>query len=198
MRNTKVPPTCRAYAQLNSAVRTSPTCGFPVGDGLKRTRTAPAWSVTRYHPVGQRTDVLNAYRHLVARQHRPDARGRAGEEYVAGEQGHEARDVRHQGRDVEDQVGRTSVLTELAVDPGLDLEVVGVEVGLDPRTQWAERVEPLGSRPLSVAHLQIAGRDVVAGGVAVDHLGDVLGVDVAADPPDDHGELALVVQVLGL
>src|SRR5690606_34834046 len=26
--------------QLNSAVRTSPTCGLPVGDGQKRTRTA--------------------------------------------------------------------------------------------------------------------------------------------------------------
>ena len=39
MRNTNVPPMCRAYAQLNSAVRMRPTCGVPVGDGQKRTRT---------------------------------------------------------------------------------------------------------------------------------------------------------------
>jgi len=38
MRNTKVPPVCRAHAQLNRAVRTIPTCGVPVGDGQKRTR----------------------------------------------------------------------------------------------------------------------------------------------------------------
>src|SRR5262245_21063704 len=196
MRNTNIPPTCRAYAQLNNAVRTSPTCGFPVGDGLKRTRTGPAWSVTRYHPVGQRTDVLDGHRHLVTRLHRPHPGGSAGEQYVAGEQGHEARDVRHEGRDVEDQVRRTRVLTELAVDPGLDLEVVGFEVGLDPRAQRAERVETLGPRPLAVANLQIARRHVVADGVAVDHLVDVVGVDVAADPADDHGELALVVQAV--
>src|SRR5690606_7647065 len=41
MRKTKVPPTWRAYAQLNRAVRMSPTCGVPVGEGQKRTRTAP-------------------------------------------------------------------------------------------------------------------------------------------------------------
>ena len=39
MRNTKVPPWCRANAQLNSAVLASPTCGVPVGDGQKRART---------------------------------------------------------------------------------------------------------------------------------------------------------------
>ena len=47
MRKTKVPPVCRACAQLNSAVRTMPTCGRPVGDGQKRTRTSePVAAVT--------------------------------------------------------------------------------------------------------------------------------------------------------
>ncbi len=39
MRKTNVPPVCRAYAQLNRAVRMRPTCGVPVGDGQNRTRT---------------------------------------------------------------------------------------------------------------------------------------------------------------
>ncbi len=32
MRKTKVPPVCRAYAQLNKHVRTIPTWGVPVGE----------------------------------------------------------------------------------------------------------------------------------------------------------------------
>ena len=40
MRKTNVPPVCRACAQLNSAVRISPTCTIPVGDGQNRVRTA--------------------------------------------------------------------------------------------------------------------------------------------------------------
>ena len=40
MRNTNVPPMWRAYAQLNRAVRISPTCGVPVGEGQNRTRTS--------------------------------------------------------------------------------------------------------------------------------------------------------------
>src|SRR6187549_1304105 len=48
MRKTSVPPLWRAYAQLNSTVRISPTCGRPVGEGQKRTRTsAPEAVVVR-------------------------------------------------------------------------------------------------------------------------------------------------------
>ena len=36
---TNVPLLCFANAQLKSAVLTIPTCGSPVGDGQKRTRT---------------------------------------------------------------------------------------------------------------------------------------------------------------
>jgi hypothetical protein len=51
VRNTKVPPTWRAYAQLNSAVRMSPTCGVPVGEGQKRTRVAdPAAASVTFPP----------------------------------------------------------------------------------------------------------------------------------------------------
>src|ERR671929_234160 len=40
MRKTNVPPVCRACAQLNSAVRSRPTCTVPVGDGQNRVRVA--------------------------------------------------------------------------------------------------------------------------------------------------------------
>eukprot|EP00882_Tetradesmus_deserticola_P021998 GHRQ01023867.1.p2 GENE.GHRQ01023867.1~~GHRQ01023867.1.p2 ORF type:complete len:117 (-),score=12.65 GHRQ01023867.1:266-616(-) len=35
--STNLPPTLRAYSQLNSAVRAPPTCKLPVGEGAKRT-----------------------------------------------------------------------------------------------------------------------------------------------------------------
>ena len=64
-----------------------------------------------------------------------------------------------------------------------DREVGGVEVGLDPRAERAERVEALGPRPLAVGALQVARRDVVGDGVAVDALGGVLGLDTLGDRP---------------
>src|SRR5438874_1390088 len=39
IRSTNVPPVCRAYSQLNRAVRAPPMCKNPVGLGAKRTRT---------------------------------------------------------------------------------------------------------------------------------------------------------------
>src|ERR1700761_2620440 len=36
MRRRKVPPVCRAYSQLNRAVRAPPICSMPVGEGAKR------------------------------------------------------------------------------------------------------------------------------------------------------------------
>ena len=42
MRRMNVPPCARAKSQLYRAVRTPPTCRYPVGLGAKRTRTPPA------------------------------------------------------------------------------------------------------------------------------------------------------------
>src|SRR5512144_1334349 len=98
IRNTNVPPTCRANAQLNSAVRARPTCGLPVGDGQNLTRTAEpsaeAGSVTGYHLVGQRPDARDRHVDLVTRVHRTDTLGGAGEDDVAGQQRHHGGDVR--------------------------------------------------------------------------------------------------------
>src|SRR5688500_6049646 len=105
MRNTKVPPWCRANAQLKSAVRASPTCGDPVGDGQNLTLTGASTpslpftvsavrSVTPLHLVRQGPDALDDHVHLVADAHRADALGGAGEDYVTGQQRHHAGDVR--------------------------------------------------------------------------------------------------------
>ena len=51
MRKISVPPVCRAYAQLNSAVRIIPTCGVPVGEGQKRTRTSEPVAVEKGREV---------------------------------------------------------------------------------------------------------------------------------------------------
>src|ERR671911_1207091 len=118
IRNTNVPPKCRANAQLNNVVRMRPTCGLPVGEGEKRTRTSdgarspstsssavPTRSVTgitrassrgggRDHAVGQRADAFDGDGDLVALDDRPDAGRGAGEDDVAREQGERIADVR--------------------------------------------------------------------------------------------------------
>ena len=99
---------------------------------------------------------------------------------------------------VVDHVGGRAVLHDLAVEARDDPLAGGVEVGLDPRAERAEGVEALGARPLAVAALQVAGRDVVGDGVAEDDGQGVLGLDVLAEPADDDGELALVADLRGL
>src|ERR1700709_1318538 len=117
MRSTRVPPKCRAKAQLKRAERTLPTCRLPVGDGGNRTRTASGatfprtgspWtgSVTLNHLVGQVADALDRDLDLVTDVHGTDALGGSGEDHVARQQRHHAGDVGDQGRYVEDQVGR--------------------------------------------------------------------------------------------
>jgi hypothetical protein len=50
---------CLAYAQLKSAVRMSPTCGVPVGDGQKRTRTSlPVAVLNGYAAAEEVSDIV--------------------------------------------------------------------------------------------------------------------------------------------
>ena len=87
--------------------------------------------------------------------------------------------------------------TRPAVQARADGQVVDGELvgGDQPRAERAEGVEALGAGPLQVALLQVAGGDVVGHGVAEHHLGHALRRDVLAQPADDDGELALVVDV---
>ena len=220
MRNTRVPPVCRAHAQLNSAVRTRPTCGVPVGDGQKRTRTAgvPEGLLMVRHRVSAR--ALPAHR-PGGRQRRttgfastpipsiststrwpcrtsPTPAGVPVRMHVAGQQRERAADVRDEVGDVEDHVGRAAVL-----------DGAPVQARCGPRRSATSRSVtihgPSGqdvSKPLARAHcpsaaLRVAGGDVVGAGVAEDHLADALARDVLADPADDDRELALVVHLVG-
>src|SRR5215831_5713001 len=199
LRSTNVPPVERANAQSYSAVRTLPTCRSPLGEGANRTLTPPGpapWSVTAGHRVGERSDVLDGHRYLVSVLERADPRGRPGEQHVAGEQRHHATGIGDQRRHVVQQLRRPGPLPDLAVDRGDQLQVGGVGVGLNPRPQRAERVESLCPRPLAIPLLQVACGDIVGAGIAKDHAGRLAGRHLPAQPADDEGELALVVNTL--
>src|SRR5918999_1376450 len=114
MRRTSFPPVCRAKSQLNRNVRTSPTCGLPVGDGGKRTRMGR--SVTGGDPIREAADAGNRDLDLVTDLHRADAVGGAGEDHVARQEGHHAGDVGDQGGDVEDQVLGRPILLQVTVE----------------------------------------------------------------------------------
>src|SRR5580704_10777140 len=205
IRSTKVPPVCRANAQSYSAVRMLPTCRSPLGEGAKRTRTPPpgglpaggVCSVTVPHRVVQRPDVLDGHGHFVSVLQGPDARRGAGQQHIAGQQGHHGADVLDQRGHVVQQLRGARLLADFTVHLGGELEVGGVGVGLDPGAQRAERVEPLGPGPLAVPGLQVAGGHVVGAGVAEDDLARLGRGNLTAKPPDDHRQLALVVHPLG-
>src|SRR5215510_143654 len=210
IRSTNVPPVEWANAQSYRAVRTLPTCRSPLGEGANRTLTPPGpapsrrapppgpapWSVTAGHRVGERSYVLDGHRYLVSVLERADPRGRPGEQHVAGDQRHHATGVGDQRRHVVQQLRRPGPLADLTVDRGHQLQVGGVDVGLDPRPQRAERVESLRPRPLAVPLLQVARGDIVGAGVAGDHAGRLAGRHLPEQPADDEGELALVVDAL--
>src|SRR5450631_3342223 len=86
---------------------------------------------------------------------RPDARRSPGQDDIARQQGEGLRDVGDQDCHAVDHVGCPAVLHHLTIAAGDDGEVAGVEVGLDPRPQRAERVEAFGPGPLTIAALKI-------------------------------------------
>src|SRR5215467_12757486 len=136
MRKTRVPWWCRAYAQLNRAVRTRPTCGLPVGDGQKRTRTGePGALATLDNLVGESADAFDGDGDLVADGERSDACRGAREDHVAGEQRHGLGDVDDQILDRVDHLAGAAELALFAVDRELDGQVGRggeVEVRLHP------------------------------------------------------------------
>src|SRR5580692_10127456 len=198
IRRTNTPPVWRAKAQSYSAVLMLPTCRSPLGDGAKRTRTRSlSFSVTVNHPVAERSDALDRDGYLVAVGQRPDAGRGAGQQHVAGQQRHHGADVADQLGHVVQQLRRPRVLLDLTVHRRAQLQVSRVQVGLDPRAERAERVEPLGPGPLAVPGLEIPGGDVVGAGVAEDDLRHPLGGHVPAEPADHDGQLALEIDPLG-
>ena len=127
-----------------------------------------------------------------------DAARRAGRDDVAGLQRERHRAVADDLGDAEVHLRGARVLEDLVVDPALDLERlrIGDLVGRhEGRAHRAEGVERLATRPLAVAELEVARRDVVEGGVAEDVLEGVGGRHAAGGSSDDDGELGLVVDL---
>ena len=106
---------------------------------------------------------------------RADAHGRAGGDDVARQERHDRGDAGDQVLDREDEALGVAGLAPLAVDPGLDLDGVGIDVGGDAGPDGTEGVEGLGPGRLAVAPLDVAGGDVVEAGVAEDVLARPLG-----------------------
>src|SRR5918997_939493 len=117
----------------------------------------------------------------------------AGEEHVAGEQGHDPGDEGQQLGHAVLQLGGAGLLAHVPVDQRVDGQVARVKVGLDPGAERAEGVEALGPRPLAVGPLQVARGDVVGAGEAEHGLDGVGRLEAADQLADDYGQLALEV-----
>src|SRR5699024_10428605 len=166
MRKTRVPPWWRAKAQLNRAVRINPTCGVPVGDGQNRTRTAgadvalmsarlalgararSAWSAAADHRIAQHPDALDVDLDGLTVDDRPHTGRGAGQDHIARQQGHHLGDPRDDLGHGVDQRSGVSVLDDLTVTAGDHGQVRRIQIGLDPRSQRAERVMALAPGPL--------------------------------------------------
>ena len=107
----------------------------------------------------------------VARLHRPRVGGRAGEDDVARLQGDQPAEVGEQVGDRPDQVGGRTLLDDLAVQVGADLEVGRVELGggHQLRADRAEAVLALDPQHrAAVGVAEVVEADVVGRGVAGD------------------------------
>src|SRR5436190_17051131 len=127
-----------------------------------------------------------------------DARRRAGEDQVTRLEGAEARRVRDEAAHAEDQLGGVPVLEQFAVQALHDAEAAAVAELRHRNERFAERaegVEPLAARPLLVAVLQVARRDVVRAAVAGDEVERVVLGDPAPGAADLDSELRLGVDV---
>src|SRR6266513_58450 len=94
-----------------------------------------------FHGIDQRRKSLDADFEAVAGFNRPDAAGRAGQDHVAGQQGHVRRDKADEMVAVEDELAGVRVLPQLTVLEKLDGQIVRIDFRFDVRSQRRERVE---------------------------------------------------------
>src|SRR5215211_3867536 len=171
-------------------------------------RSGPVHALVRLDGVGQASEALYLDRHLVPcfQPHlrvagRADARWRASDYDVAGEEGHALGEEGDELGDREDHLRRRPVLHDLTVQDASDREVLRIfdlVPGRDVRPYGAEGVYRLAARPLSaLRELEVARGDVVGVRVAEDVTWGLGLGDVAGGPSDNDGELGLVVGLLG-
>jgi hypothetical protein len=106
-------------------------------------------------------------------------------------------------RDGDEHLGGVAALPDLAVDPQLHRQRLGVGhlvLGYDPGTDRAEGVDGLGEGEHTGLHLpalDVTGGDVVEDRVPGDVVLGFVGAEELADLADDDGQLELVVELLG-
>src|SRR5688572_25753006 len=150
--------------------------GDKEGERLSPARRSPAnvGGITGLaDPIPQDADPLDLHLHLVARLHLLRLSRGAGVDEVARRQGDEAADVTDHGGAVEEQIGGVLLLHHLAIEAGLQEDLVVVEAGDDGGTAGGEGVGALGPPPLQAlarAALPLPFADVVAAGDAEDRF----------------------------
>src|SRR3954447_11851164 len=122
----------------------------------------------------------------------------SGVDHIPRVERHELGQVPDEVVHAEDHVLGVPVLPELAVHPQPQPEVLRIahRIGRrDPGTERVERRAVLALVPLAPAfELELAFADVIADGVAGDHLGGIgAQVEIAGRPSDHHRQLDLVV-----
>src|ERR1041385_5774609 len=175
---------------------TAPPTTYASGESLRN--AGKSASSSSRNDIAQRADPLDLHFDDVAGRERPDARGRAGEDHVTRQHGHDRGDELDEDAAVEDHLRGVAVLLRGAVHARGDGEARRVELGLDARPDRAKRIEALAARELDVLLLQVARGDVVAAGEAEDDVAPRIARDVLRLPAEDENELALVVDALRL
>lgn len=105
------------------------------------------------HRIVQRRQSLNPDFQFVATLDRAHAAGRAGQDDIAGQQGHVGGNKTDQFRRLKDELAGIRVLPELAVLEKLDREFVRIDHRFHERTERRERVERLAAGPLRLGLL---------------------------------------------
>lgn len=146
--------------------------------------------------VHQRRQSLNSHFEPVAGFNRTDAAGRAGENYVAGQERHVRGNETHDSVAVEDKLVRIRVLAKLAVLKKLNRQIMRISFRFDVRPQRRECVEGLGTRPLAFAILNRAVTDVLSGSVTENVTGGGGRRHIAYAPANDDAEFRFEISAM--
>ncbi len=111
--------------------------------------------------IDQRRHAVNTHFQPVAGFDWPDSAGRAGEDHVAGQQGHVCRDEANKLKAIENELAGAGVLSQLSVLEKLNGQIVRIDLGFDVRPERRECVERLGTGPLALTVLNRAIADIL-------------------------------------
>ena len=118
------------------------------------------------HRITQHANSRDGDLDHVARSERAHASGRAGGDYVAGEERHHAGNPPDKKSAGINHEGCVAGLANGAVDARFNENVGGIKIGFYVRTNRAESVEALSTGKLNIALLYVARGDIVEARVA--------------------------------